>query len=187
MTTRTAHIACYSGSFDPPTLGHLDVIRRGRRIFDEIVVAIGQNPAKSTLFSADERQALMQTLVSEIEAEEPGEGLTRVERFDGLTVEFARAQGASVLLRGVRNLSDLTNELQMATTNERVGGMETVFVGAGGDFAYISSTLIRQITAMADDLAKLEALCPPLVIEALRAKKAANHELLRDLLDGASG
>ena len=181
------HIACYPGSFDPPTFGHLDVIERGRRLFDEVVVGVGQNPAKRTLFTADERVELLHELVGTIVAKEPEAAPVRVESFDGLTVDFATGVGAAVLLRGVRNLSDLTSELQQAITNRAVAGIETAFVGAGSDFGYTSSTLIRQITALAGDLSMLRTMCPAVVIDALQRKRAEEAETLIELRDASSG
>jgi pantetheine-phosphate adenylyltransferase len=175
------HIAVYPGSFDPVTYGHLDVVRRGRRLFDRVIVGVGQNPGKATLFSADERVDLARRLVAELVAAEPGEAPVDVMHFDGLTVDFARYVGATVILRGIRNLSDLQYEVQQAVTNREVAGLDTAFIVAGQSFAYTSSSLIKQITAMGSDLSVLSSMCPPLVIERLREKKAQNPESLRRL------
>jgi len=172
-------VALYPGSFDPPTFGHLDVIRRGRRLFDRLVVGVGQNPDKRTVFSAVERLDMLSRLVKEIEAEEPGHAPVDVRIYEGLTVDFAREVGATVLLRGIRNLSDLQDEVQQAVTNREVGGIESAFVVAGQSFAYTSSTLIRQIAAMGADLSVLSSMCPDLVITLLRAKKKAHPEAFR--------
>lgn len=173
------HVALYPGSFDPPTFGHLDVIRRGRRLFDRLVVGIGRNPEKRTLFTDAERHSMLATLVAEIEREEPEHAPVDVQMFEGLTIDFARSVGATVLLRGIRNLSDLQAEVQQAVTNREVAGIESAFVVAGQSFAYTSSTLIRQIAAMGDDLKVLAPLCPALVIEALRRKKVERPEAFR--------
>ncbi len=175
------HVALYPGSFDPMTYGHLDVIARGRRLFDELYVAVGRNPGKDTLFSVEERIDFTELLVAELVAKEPMHAPVRVRSFAGLTVDFARAIGANVLLRGVRNMSDLQYEVQQALTNREVAGLETAFVVAGQSFAYTSSSLIRQITAMGDDLAALASMCPPLIIEKLREKKAQRHPALERL------
>ena len=175
------HIALYPGTFDPPTHGHLDVIERGRRIFDRVVVGVGRNPEKETLFSADERQDMLQRLVRDVISDEPEGAPVEVRGFDGLTVDFARSVGATVLLRGIRNLADLQYEIQQAVTNREVAGLETAFIVAGQSFAYTSSSLIRQITAMGDDLNVLSSMCPALVIERLKAKKAEQPALLRRL------
>jgi pantetheine-phosphate adenylyltransferase len=105
----------------------------------------------------------------------------RVESYDGLTVDFARSVGAAAILRGIRNLSDLQYEIQQAVTNREVAGLETAFIVAGQSFAYTSSSLIRQIAALGQDLGALKAMCPPLVIEALARKKAERHPLLEEL------
>jgi pantetheine-phosphate adenylyltransferase len=175
------HLAVFPGSFDPMTFGHLDVIERGRKLFDELVVAIGRNPGKDQLFSADERLDIAARLVAEMVEREPGLAKVTVRGFTGLTVDFARSVGASALLRGVRNLSDLQYEVQQAVTNREVAGLETAFVVAGQSFAYTSSSLIRQITAMGEDLKALNGMCPPIVVEALRRKKEQRHPLLERL------
>ncbi|MFG0284012.1 MAG: pantetheine-phosphate adenylyltransferase [Phycisphaerales bacterium JB039] len=176
-----AHLAVYPGSFDPITFGHLDVVQRGRRLFDELVVALGRNPGKAQLFTVEERARMARTLIDELVAEEPAGAPVRVEAYDGLTVDFARSARATVILRGIRNLSDLQYEIQQAVTNREVAGLETTFIVAGQSFAYTSSSLIRQIAALGDDLEALSSMCPPLVIEALRRKKAERHPLLERL------
>jgi pantetheine-phosphate adenylyltransferase len=175
------HIAVFPGSFDPITYGHLDVIRRGRRLFDELVVAIGRNPSKDDLFTAEERVDMAQRLIADLLKEEPSAAPVRVKAFAGLTVDFARSIGATALLRGVRNLSDLQYEVQQAVTNREVAGLETAFVVAGQTFAYTSSSLIKQITAMGNDLAALAPMVPPLVVDRLKQKKTAHHPLLERL------
>jgi pantetheine-phosphate adenylyltransferase len=111
----------------------------------------------------------------------PGGAPVSVRPFAGLTVDFAREVNATVLLRGVRNLSDLQYEVQQAVTNREVAGLETAFVVAGQSFAYTSSSLIKQITAMGDDLSKLAPMVPPLVIEKLAQKKRERHPALERL------
>ncbi len=176
------HLAIYPGSFDPITYGHLDVIQRGRRLFDRIVVAVGQNPGKDQLFSADERVEMARVLIGELVKSEPDGSPVTVEAYSGLTVDFARKIRATVILRGIRNLSDLQNEVQQALTNREVAGLETAFVVAGQDFAYTSSSLIKQITAMGTDLMSLSSMVPALVIERLREKKTARHPALERLM-----
>ncbi|MBL8964183.1 MAG: pantetheine-phosphate adenylyltransferase [Phycisphaeraceae bacterium] len=175
------HLAVFPGSFDPMTYGHLDVIERGRKLFDELIVAIGRNPGKDVLFTADERLELAAELVSEMTSRDDGLAPVTVRAYNGLTVDFARSVGASALLRGVRNLSDLQYEVQQAVTNREVAGLETAFVVAGQSFAYTSSSLIRQITALGDDLKALSGMCPPPVIAALGRKKASRHPMLERL------
>lgn len=175
------HIALYPGSFDPITFGHLDVVSRGRKLFDELIVAVGRNPSKDQLFSPDERVEMARLLVDEMAKKNPGDAPVSVRAYGGLTVDFAREVGATVLLRGVRNLSDLQYEIQQALTNREVAGLESVFVVAGPSFAYTSSSLIRQITALGDDVSALSAMVPPLVIERLREKKRQRHPWLERL------
>ncbi len=175
------HLAVFPGSFDPITFGHLDVIARGRRLFDELVVAIGRNPAKDALFTTEERIEMTRTLAAELAAREPDEAKVVVRSFAGLTVDFAKSIGATALLRGVRNLSDLQYEVQQAVTNREVAGLETAFVVAGQSFAYTSSSLIRQIAAMGQDLNVLRPMVPELVIDLLKKKKAEGHPLLVQL------
>jgi len=180
------HIAVYPGSFDPITFGHLDVIERGRRLFDELIVGVGRHPGKDPLFSAEERVEMVEGLVRELSTREPGYPPVHVRSFGGLTVDFARSVNATALLRGVRNLSDLQYEVQQAVTNREVAGLETVFIVAGQSFAYTSSSLIRQITAMGGNLdGALRAMCPAAVIEQLKRKKAQKHPVLERLMDGA--
>lgn len=181
MAALTPHVACYPGSFDPVTFGHLDVVARGRRIFDRLVVGVGQNPGKETLFTLDERVGMVRELVAKILHDEPAGAPVDVRPYTGLTVDFARHAGATVLLRGIRNLSDLQYEVQQAVTNREVAGLETAFVVAGQSFAYTSSSLIKQITAMGADLSVLSSMVPPLVINQLRRKKAENPAVLANM------
>ncbi|HMN40514.1 MAG TPA: pantetheine-phosphate adenylyltransferase [Phycisphaerales bacterium] len=184
---RTPHLAMFPGSFDPVTYGHLDVIRRGRRLFDGLVVAVGRHPGKDPLFSPEERVEMLEALVQRIVRDEPGEAEVRVESFAGLTVDFAREMGATVLLRGIRNLSDLQSEVQQALTNRQVAGLETAFIVAGQDFAYTSSSLIKQVTAMAEDPSALKTMVPPEVVKRLKQKKKEGHPALARLLNGDAG
>lgn len=190
------HRAVYPGSFDPMTFGHLDVVARARRLFDELVVAVGFNPGKSQLFSIEERVAMARRLIEEHEqpneraSSAPGAATrcpVRVEAYRGLTVDFAKHVGATAIIRGVRNMSDLQNEVQQALTNREVAGLETVFVVAGPSFAYTSSSLIRQIAALGTDRAALASMVPAAVIEQLWKKKQERHPLLESLRQAASG
>lgn len=132
-------IAVFTGMFDPMTLGHLDVIKRGRRIFDQLVVGIGVNPNKQAMFPVEERVELARRVVAPFEN-------VRVESFEGLAVHYVRSIGAGVILRGVRTLSDMEYEFAMSLTNARLDpGIETVFLMADGEYSHVSSSLIRQI------------------------------------------
>ena len=179
----TTHRIVFPGSFDPITYGHLDVIARGRHLFDELIVAIGRNPGKDSLFSPEERIEMAETLINELVKKEPNLAPVHIHSFTGLTVDFARSMNATALLRGVRNLSDLQYEVQQAVTNREVAGLETAFVVAGQSFAYTSSSLIKQITAMGNDLSDLSTMVPPAVIDVLRQKKAQRHPALERLRD----
>lgn len=179
------HLAVFPGSFDPITFGHLDVIARGRRLFDELVVAVGRNPGKTELFTPEERVSMIEQLCAEMVTADPEGAAVRVESFAGLTVDFAQQHGASALLRGIRNLSDLQYEVQQAVTNREVADLETAFVVAGQSFAYTSSSLIKQLTALGRDLDEaLRPMVPGAVVEALKAKKASNHPALARLVGG---
>ena len=127
------HKAIYPGSFDPPTLGHLDVLVRARRMFDEIVVAVGCNPDKSAFFEAGLRVEMMTQLVSELVAANPDGAPVTVAYYEGLTVDFAREVEATVIIRGIRNTTDLHAECQLAITNRQVAdrGGYTLFTRSG--------------------------------------------------------
>ena len=162
------HKAIYPGSFDPPTLGHLDVLDRARRLFDEVVVAIGRNPdKKGPLLDLNTRVALLEDLVSQMVTQQPDLAKVTVASYDGLTVDFARSIGANAILRGIRNTTDLQAECQLAITNRQVADIESVFVVPGEAFAYTSSSLIRQIAELGGDPQRLSSMLPPAVIAAL--------------------
>jgi len=159
-------IAVYTGSFDPITLGHIDVIGRASRIFDGIVVGVGINPDKQPMFSLEERVQLVEAAVQ-------GLPNVRVELFSGLSVAFVREQGAQVLLRGVRSLTDIEAEFTMTLANRKLDpAVETVFLMADSAYSHISSSLLKQITPLADDAALLRFVPAP-VLSALRRKFAA--------------
>jgi pantetheine-phosphate adenylyltransferase len=158
-------IAVFPGQFDPITNGHLDVIQRGRALFDELIVAVGINPDKREMFSLEERLAMMQALLKD----SPG---VRVQHYSGLTVDFVRKVNATAILRGIRDVSDLRYEFQLALANRAVGAVETIFIMTGDQYALTSSSLIRQIVSLGGNLDHLASLLPPLVIERLREKQA---------------
>ena len=152
--TESKRIAVFPGTFDPITKGHVDVIRRGVRLFGELVVAVGNNPEKPAMLDQRERAEIVREIVADL----PG---VRVECYTGLTVEFARTLHATTMLRGVRNSSDLQFEFQLALTNRVVAGVETVFIMTSPKYAFTSSGLIRQIVSMGGDVS---ALVPPQVL-----------------------
>ncbi|MAT80884.1 MAG: pantetheine-phosphate adenylyltransferase [Phycisphaerae bacterium] len=184
----TTHLALYAGSFDPMTLGHLDVIRRARRLFDEIVVGVGQNPDKSWLFTTEDRTHMANELVSEIVRAEPELARVRVESYEGLTVDFARQIGATALLRGLRNATDTATECQLAMANRHVADIETVFVLPSQEYGFTSSSLIRQIVALGGDLEGLQGVVPKMVIERLQVvQKDESHSLRDRTMEGTWG
>jgi pantetheine-phosphate adenylyltransferase len=156
-------IAIYPGSFDPITNGHLDLIQRGSRMFDRLIVSILRNDAKQALFSVDDRMEMLREVV----AVYPN---VTVDSFEGLLVEHAAAQGASVLLRGIRAISDYEYELQMALMNRRLApGLETVFMMANESYSFISSRLVKEVFGLGGDIT---GLVPPSVEERLRRRMA---------------
>ena len=159
--------ALFPGTFDPLTNGHLDVIRRGQHLFDRMVVAIGLNPAKKEIFSVAERE----DMIREIIAAECGPNV-EVQTYAGLTVDFARKIQAAAILRGIRNVTDLNFEFQLALTNRAIADVETVFVMTGETNAFTSSTLIKQI-ASGGEIDRLGALLPEVVLRRLKEKKDA--------------
>ncbi len=164
MPQHQAKIAVFPGQFDPITNGHLDVIRRGVRLFDELIVAVGINPEKKEMFSLGEREGMIRELLKDT----PG---VRVERYTGLTVDFVRQSKATAILRGIRDVSDLRNEFQLALANRAIGEVETVFIMTGDQYALTSSSLIRQVVALGGDVKALGELLPPIVVERLRKRQ----------------
>ncbi len=156
-------IAFYAGSFDPLTNGHLDVIKRGLLVIDEIIIGIGVHPGKKPLFTFDERQDLIrQTITNDTRLDE---SRIKVISFDGLAVEAAKNNGATFLLRGLRDSSDLDDEMRMAGMNEVMEpDIKTVFFPASADVRFINATLVRQIAKMKGDIS---AFVPKAVHNAL--------------------
>lgn len=161
-------VGLFPGTFDPLTNGHLDVIKRGQVLFDKLIVAIGDNPAKHAIFSGEERLDMIQQIV---EAE--CDSHVEIHIFHGLTVDFAREVDATAILRGIRNVTDLNFEFQLALTNRAIADIETVFIMTGETNAFTSSTLIKQI-ASGGDIDRLKSLLPPVVLERLKQKKIEN-------------
>ena len=156
--------AIYPGTFDPPTNGHLDLIQRGSKIFDHLVVAILRNSAKDPLFTVEERVEMLKEVTAGIDN-------VSVATFNGLMVEFARQQGASAVLRGIRAISDYEFEFQMALMNRRLAPeIETVFLQPAGRYSFVSSRLVKEVVSLDGDVT---GLLPPNVLERLRAR--LNH------------
>ncbi len=154
----------FPGQFDPITNGHLDVIRRGANLFDELIVAVGVNPDKREMFSLNDRVEMVENLLGSV----PN---ARVEKYSGLTADFVRASRATAILRGIRDVSDLRYEFQLALANRAVGGVETIFIMTGDQYALTSSSLIRQVVLLGGDVDSLAAVLPPNVIIRLKAKQ----------------
>ncbi|MEI8195082.1 MAG: pantetheine-phosphate adenylyltransferase [Phycisphaerae bacterium] len=165
MSQESPKIAVFPGTFDPVTLGHLDVIARGRKLFDHLIVAVGHNPDKVELFSVAERVGMIRGLIR-------GMKNVSVEAYEGLTIDFVQRRGALAILRGLRNMSDLEYEFQIALTNRAVGTVETVFIMTSEQFGFTSSSLIKQIVGLGGPPEHFKALLPPVVIRKLRKCKA---------------
>jgi pantetheine-phosphate adenylyltransferase len=166
-------IAIFPGTFDPITNGHLDVIMRGSSLFDRLIVAVGHNPPKRELFTTAERVDMIRQLLKDQNVD------AQVESYTGLTVDYARRVGADAILRGLRNVTDLAFEFQLALTNRAVADIETVFIMTGEAHGFTSSSLIKQI-ASAGDIDRLHRLLPTVVIDKLKAKQDVLHEWLID-------
>lgn len=154
-------IAIYPGTFDPPTNGHLDLIRRGAKIFDELIVALLRNSEKTPLFTHDERFSMLQECIKDL----PN---VSVDSFDGLLVDYATRKGAKAVLRGIRAVSDYEYELQMALMNRKLDPrLETIFMMPAEAYSYLSSRLVREIGMLGGSV---HDLVPELVEQRLREK-----------------
>ena len=154
-------VAVYPGSFDPITNGHLDIIKRGLRMFDELIVLIAYNPKKNFLFSVSERIELIKQVVNGMEN-------VRIDSYDGLLVDYAKKSGANIILRGLRALSDFEYEFQMALMNRRLNrDVETVFLMTGYRWFYTSSKLIKEASSLGG---YVRGLVPDLVYQRLQEK-----------------
>ena len=154
--------ALYPGTFDPVTIGHLDVVERAARIFDRLVVGVGDNPEKACVFSLRERLAMMRREVGHLPNVE-------VKAFRGLMVDFAKAEKVSVVLRGIRTVSDLEYEIQMAFTNRSSAGVETVFIAPKPEHAFINARFIKEIVRGGG---RVDGMVSPAVEADLRARLA---------------
>lgn len=164
MKSLLATTAIYTGSFDPITLGHQHIIERAAKLFDDLVVGIGKNADKRPLFTTDERVNLVTQVTSEYDN-------VRVATFDGLAVDFVHSLGASVMVRGIRPLTDIAGEFTMMMANRQLDpDIETVFLMADERFAHVSSSLLKQIAAMSDNDDHLSKFVPRAVIGPLREK-----------------
>jgi pantetheine-phosphate adenylyltransferase len=156
-------VALYPGSFDPVTNGHLDLIERGEKMFDRLIVAVLKNVGKQPLFSVQERVDMLREVTKRWDSVE-------VDVFEGLLVDYARKRGAAVILRGIRAISDYEYELQMALMNRKLEPrLETVFMLPGESYSYLSSKLVREIATLGGPLTDL---VPPVVEQRMRAKLA---------------
>ena len=164
MTAINPRHALFPGSFDPPTLGHVDLIERALSLFEKVTLAVGTHPTKKGRFSADERCELLSALAEDFE----GKDRLRIVQLDGLLVDGCRTHGAGTFLRGLRNGSDFDYEAQMAATNRAMEpDIDTLYLGCSPSVSHISSTLVRQIASMGGDVS---ALVPPCVLTALGAR-----------------
>jgi len=148
--------ACCPGSFDPVTNGHVDIIERACRMFDEVVVAVVENPSKKPLFTVDERMEMLRDVTAHL-------GGVKVGSFQGLTVEFCRQIGANAIVKGLRAVTDFDYEMQQAQMNARMG-VETAFVAANPEYTYLSSSLMREVASLGG---RITGLVPPIVEERL--------------------
>ncbi|MBK7392874.1 MAG: pantetheine-phosphate adenylyltransferase [Chloracidobacterium sp.] len=157
--------AIFPGSFDPLTNGHLDIIKRSAPLFDEMIVAVLNNADKHPMFTVNERCEMIREVLPAVETD----GCSmRVESFSGLTADFAKRSGANAIVRGIRAVSDYEYELRMALMNRRLEpGIETVFLMAGEEYSYVSSTLMKQVFELGG---RVEGLIPELVETRMRQK-----------------
>ncbi|MEO1748505.1 MAG: pantetheine-phosphate adenylyltransferase [Pseudomonadota bacterium] len=162
MSTSKPHKAVYAGSFDPMTNGHLDVLRAGLKLFDHIIIAIGVHPGKKPLFSFQERKQMIESVC----VDQGFEAMISVVSFDNLLVDMAREKHAGIILRGLRDGTDLDYEMQMAGMNETMApDIQTVFVPSSPAVRTITATLVRQISAMGGDV---RSFVPPQVYTQLK-------------------
>ena len=153
-------VAMVPGSFDPPTLGHVDVIARAVEVFDRVVIAVGANPSKTPLFTAEERKAMLEEICADWDN-------TDIYDFTGLLVHFAQERDADVIVKGLRAVSDFEYELQMAQMNNHLTGVQTVFLPTSAEHAYLSSSLVKEVGRFGGSL---DGLVSPVVAAALKER-----------------
>ncbi len=154
-------LAVYPGSFDPPTLGHLDVIERGARLFDRLIVAVGRNAAKEPFLSTDARVEALRETCADIPNVE-------VEPFDGLLVDYVQRRGARSIVRGLRAVADFEYELGIAMLNRKIApDVDSVFLMTHWDYSYLSSSMVREVARLGGDVS---ALVPPATLAALKRR-----------------
>ncbi len=157
----TKKIAVYPGSFDPITFGHLDIINRALKIFDEVIIAVARNERKSPMFTIEERVNLIQSVLKDNER-------VKVDTFDGLLVDYVRSRKAQAIVRGLRAISDFEYELQMAQINRGISrDVETVFLMTSVFYSFLSSSIVKEVHSLNGPV---DGLVPPLVKKALDAK-----------------
>jgi pantetheine-phosphate adenylyltransferase len=160
-------IALCPGSFDPVTLGHLDIIERASRHFDEVIVAVIRNPSKTqSLFTLEERQQMLKEAVGHL-------GNVRIEFFKGLLVDFAREHGANAIVKGLRAVSDFDYELQMAQMNQKLSGIDTFFLSTSPQHSFLSSSLVREVARFGGDVSGMvPSHVNERLVELFRSKEA---------------
>ncbi len=159
-------IAVYPGSFDPITFGHLDIIKRGLCIFDNVIVAVARNSSKNSLFSIDERVGLIREVLADNDR-------ARVDTFEGLLVDYVRSQGATVIIRGLRAISDFEYEFQIAQMNRSITSeVETLFMMTSVPYGYLSSSIVKEVSSLNGPI---DSLVPPQVKQALVNKFHHTH------------
>jgi pantetheine-phosphate adenylyltransferase len=161
----TKSIAIYPGSFDPIHNGHVDIIRRSVTLFDEVIVAVAYNPHKdSALFSPDERVEMIHECIKDLEPR------ARVDKFSGLSVDYAERIGAGVIIRSLRAVTDFDYELQMAQMNRGLAGVDTLFLPTNPEYSFLASSLVKEIAKWGGDVA---SLVPPNVLKRLKERTGA--------------
>lgn len=161
MKKTSIRTAVYPGTFDPVTYGHLDILKRACKLFDNVIISVSKSSSKNTIFTADERVKMIGKLIANFKN-------ARVESFEGLLVDYAKKCDAGFIIRGLRSVPDFDYEFQMALTNRRISpGTDTVFLMPSEKFSFISSTLVREIALLGSDVS---SFVPPLVARAIAKK-----------------